>query len=637
MAIKIYEQFAPFANPADGDYPYGSIKNDSIPGAEDGTPLDAVWANDYAGFDAALLAEAGIAPSGNPDTVGNSQRLEAISMIAGHHLWRYGETATANIRYLFNVSSTRSITVYSNVDVVMGEVPDYTVFKIQGDAEDVAIAFGLYDGQEITSSKLASTSLYCRSYRLSAKLVGQMTLNEDVFIDFNCDAGECRVTTDNTITVGRLGTFVRSNIKVITPRVTAITRHPTIERVGIRIMGVTDSEIHVPYVANFTKNLQIYSRGAPVVFNTIYIGTLSDGYINFAIETEVNTADPAYISYANENLFIGGHLSMEPSSTLDTNRVQIYGNDRDRGINGNYWLKTSIELPTYGAGQPTDRFIRFVSGCSENFLVGVRAEGDGELRFEGSSSSNNVSLGSQSDVNNVTVVESGSAQNNYIERIGKNGSARSLFNPLVLTNSLSADRSIMDFIAPLGAGGIHNRTGNETTYSTRHLHDGVSYKKTGDTTDRFKISARTKSGVQVSKGTGNMTTANNIFSCSTNATATGASFIFADANIAQSIFQSASGINIISADVTAYRASDGKFYTGRFLALVRYVSGGDYVVISETLTKISGDFTAVTFSLGNGVGKGSTISPRVSITDGITSPLKVEVTFSISSSDNISN
>ena len=81
MAIKIYEQFAPFANPADGDYPQGSFKNDSIPGAEDGTPLDAVWANDYTGFDAELFAQAGIVPSGQPDKLGSSQRVEAIKLL----------------------------------------------------------------------------------------------------------------------------------------------------------------------------------------------------------------------------------------------------------------------------------------------------------------------------------------------------------------------------------------------------------------------------------------------------------------------------------------------------------------------------------------------------------------------------
>jgi hypothetical protein len=81
MAIKIFEKFAPRANPADGDYPYGSIKNESVPGAKDGTPLDAEWGNDYAGFDAALFAEAGIVPNGNPDTVIESQRVDALRKI----------------------------------------------------------------------------------------------------------------------------------------------------------------------------------------------------------------------------------------------------------------------------------------------------------------------------------------------------------------------------------------------------------------------------------------------------------------------------------------------------------------------------------------------------------------------------
>lgn len=81
MAIKIFEKFAPRANPADGNYPHGSIKNESVPGARDGTPLDATWGNDYAGFDAALLAEAGITPSGSPDTALASQRLDAIKGI----------------------------------------------------------------------------------------------------------------------------------------------------------------------------------------------------------------------------------------------------------------------------------------------------------------------------------------------------------------------------------------------------------------------------------------------------------------------------------------------------------------------------------------------------------------------------
>lgn len=81
MTLKINEKFAPRANPPTTNYPEGSIKNESTPGAKDGTPLDADWGNDYVGFTDALLAEVGIAPSGNPDTALDSQRLDAIKSL----------------------------------------------------------------------------------------------------------------------------------------------------------------------------------------------------------------------------------------------------------------------------------------------------------------------------------------------------------------------------------------------------------------------------------------------------------------------------------------------------------------------------------------------------------------------------
>lgn len=81
MALKIFEKYAPFANPADEDFTHGSIKNDSTPGAEDGTQLDAAQVNDYVGFTDALLAAAGIEPNGSPDTALVSQRLQAMNKL----------------------------------------------------------------------------------------------------------------------------------------------------------------------------------------------------------------------------------------------------------------------------------------------------------------------------------------------------------------------------------------------------------------------------------------------------------------------------------------------------------------------------------------------------------------------------
>lgn len=81
MALNLFSRFAPRINPATPEYPAGSIKNESVPGARDGTPLDADWGNDYAGFDAALLATAGLTASGTPDTALVSQRLAALQAL----------------------------------------------------------------------------------------------------------------------------------------------------------------------------------------------------------------------------------------------------------------------------------------------------------------------------------------------------------------------------------------------------------------------------------------------------------------------------------------------------------------------------------------------------------------------------
>tara|TARA_R110000772_G_scaffold109924_3_gene213336 strand:- start:4641 stop:6518 length:1878 start_codon:yes stop_codon:yes gene_type:complete len=81
MALLIDNKFSPRSNPGDTNYPNGSIKNETTPGAKDGTPLDADWGNDYAGFDAALFAETSIVPDGNPDTALISQRLTALQLL----------------------------------------------------------------------------------------------------------------------------------------------------------------------------------------------------------------------------------------------------------------------------------------------------------------------------------------------------------------------------------------------------------------------------------------------------------------------------------------------------------------------------------------------------------------------------
>lgn len=62
-------------------YPLGKARNISIAGANDGTPLEKNWVNDWWGFQQALLAAASITPSGDADMADASQALQAIQAL----------------------------------------------------------------------------------------------------------------------------------------------------------------------------------------------------------------------------------------------------------------------------------------------------------------------------------------------------------------------------------------------------------------------------------------------------------------------------------------------------------------------------------------------------------------------------
>ncbi len=81
MALQLDIEFPGQSTPADANYPYGSARNVSAPGANDGTPLVARLVNDIYGFLQRLLDEAGITPSGNPDTVVDSDYYDALAAI----------------------------------------------------------------------------------------------------------------------------------------------------------------------------------------------------------------------------------------------------------------------------------------------------------------------------------------------------------------------------------------------------------------------------------------------------------------------------------------------------------------------------------------------------------------------------
>lgn len=104
MALNPETEYPGRITASDANYPFGSSKNETAPGAGDGTPYEKNRADDVFGMQQALLNAAGITPDGNPDTVTTPQYLQAILhqaltggfMQDGGGVDAYALTATGN-------------------------------------------------------------------------------------------------------------------------------------------------------------------------------------------------------------------------------------------------------------------------------------------------------------------------------------------------------------------------------------------------------------------------------------------------------------------------------------------------------------------------------------------------------------
>jgi len=113
MAIEPRLKYEGNIEPSSDDYPYGSARDDSTETSADGTPLQRAWLNDLFGLQQALLTEAGITPSNNPDTALSSQYLEAIRQVV----------AGANVSWLSTQSAGTERLAAIDADIL---TPDTT-------------------------------------------------------------------------------------------------------------------------------------------------------------------------------------------------------------------------------------------------------------------------------------------------------------------------------------------------------------------------------------------------------------------------------------------------------------------------------------------------------------------------------
>ncbi len=178
MAIKVFERYGPRANPADSNYPNGSFKNESVPGANDGTPLEVATINDLQGFTDALLAEAGIPSDGNPDTATVSQRLEAFKGLFDRTFINVDDMIAYNghaVGLKYAVAGT-TFTPTTSSPVVAGDF----------DALDDVYpeAFGAISDQE-SGAQIQAASDYCTANNASLKFNSKL-FQSSIPLTFDC-------------------------------------------------------------------------------------------------------------------------------------------------------------------------------------------------------------------------------------------------------------------------------------------------------------------------------------------------------------------------------------------------------------------------------------------------------------------
>lgn len=88
MSVKAWEKYQPNASSPSPQYPYGSLRQETALGMGDGTPLDVEWGNDFEAFKQTAFSRSGLVPSGNTDTVTNSEMFNAMQDSTTRALWK---------------------------------------------------------------------------------------------------------------------------------------------------------------------------------------------------------------------------------------------------------------------------------------------------------------------------------------------------------------------------------------------------------------------------------------------------------------------------------------------------------------------------------------------------------------------
>lgn len=119
MTLKLNERYPGRFNNPSSDYPQGSFKNRTAPGAKDGSYLEQDWANDKEGFFQSMIAKAALTPNGTVDKVGSSQLFNALIRLAQNQEGvAYTTTGAAGAFVVTPAPVVSSYSVFTRLQVI---------------------------------------------------------------------------------------------------------------------------------------------------------------------------------------------------------------------------------------------------------------------------------------------------------------------------------------------------------------------------------------------------------------------------------------------------------------------------------------------------------------------------------------
>lgn len=211
MAINPSTEFPGRITAPDANYTYGSVKNETSPGAGDGTPYILVRGNDIFGFQQALLRAASIVPNGNAETQLVSEYMQAIVELAAGRAITTDDSGVADAHVLTEQSGQQA--PQSLYDGLICEfIPDNdntgatTVDPFGLGVDDVFFQGAACVGGEILTTRKARIKYDLANARYNLELINEQAVETIL--------GEAKIATQALVNAGANNTDIVTSLKL---------------------------------------------------------------------------------------------------------------------------------------------------------------------------------------------------------------------------------------------------------------------------------------------------------------------------------------------------------------------------------------------------------------------------------------